>query len=571
MNDSKQRRLKDIDELLDENYPLLRNSEESKRVETHLRKIEELEKEIKRTRSDIKELEDERGRLLKITGPEEIAIGTQKWNVPFQRNPFFTGRKHVFEKLHEALFSSKIQVVNGLGGMGKTQTAVEYAYRYRNEYNAVLWSKADSHDAFFSGFAAIAQVLDLREKDEKYQNMIVAAVCRWLDRNQQWLLILDNADNPAIVLDFIPQNLNGQILLTSRATVFDILGITKPEEIKKMKPDEAKEFLTKRTGQEAPSQAEKDALSDIAKELDYLPLALEQAGAYINRVKCSFSTYLLSYRGRGLKLLSQSPPVAGKYPESVATTWLLNFDMVEKGSKASADLLKLSAFLNPDNIPLELMEQGAPELGELISPALSGIEDDPLLLDELLMPLTQYSLITRDTVLNTYSIHRLVQAVIRDRMKDDEKRMWAERAVRAVNLAFPDVEFKNWHLCDRILPHALVCAGFIDEWNFEFKEAARLLNQAGFYQHARAKYQEAEQLFKRALAIYEKSLGSDHPYVATSLNNLAGLYRAQGRFDEAEPLYERSLAICKKALGDEHPNTILVSKNLAGLIKEKRG
>ncbi len=504
-------------------------------------------------------------------GSEIEGSKTAFWNVPFQRNPFFTGRKHVFEKLHEALFSSKIQVVNGLGGMGKTQIAVEYAYRYRNEYNAVLWSKADSHDALFSGFTAIAQVLDLREKDEKDQNKIAAAVHRWLDRNQQWLLILDNADDPAIVKDFIPQNLNGQILLTSRATVFDILGITKPEEIKKMTPVEAKEFLTKRTGQEAPSQAEKDALSDIAKELDYLPLALEQAGAYINRVKCSFSTYLSSYRGRGLKLLSKSPPVAGEYPESVATTWLLNFDMVEKANQASADLLKFSAFLNPDNIPLELIKQGAPELGEVISEALSGIEDDPLLLDELLMPLTLYSLITRDTVLNTYSIHRLVQAVIRDRMKYDEKRMWAERAVRAVNLAFPNPEFKNWHLCDRILPHALVCAGFIDEWNFEFEEAARLLIRAGSYLHDRAKYQEAEQLYERALAILEKSLGKDHPDVAQSLNNLAELYRAQGRFDEAEPMYERALAICKKTLGDKHPNTITISQNLAELIRKMRG
>lgn len=99
----------------------------------------------------------------------------------------------------------------------------------------------------------------------------------------------------------------------------------------------------------------------------------------------------------------------------------------------------------------------------------------------------------------------------------------------AVNLAFPDLEFKNWHLCDRILPHALVCAGSIDEWNFEFEEAARLLNQAGFYQYERAKYQEAEPRYERALAIYEKSLG------------------------------------------DKHPNTITISQNLAELIREKRG
>jgi hypothetical protein len=106
-----------------------------------------------------------------------------------------------------------------------------------------------------------------------------------------------------------------------------------------MTPDEAAEFLLKRTGTKAQSEAEKQALSGIASELDFLPLALEQAGAYIKKIKCSFSTYLSSYRGRGLKLLSQSPPVAGKYPDSVATTWLLNFEMVEKANKASAEIL----------------------------------------------------------------------------------------------------------------------------------------------------------------------------------------------------------------------------------------
>lgn len=129
MNESKQRRLKDIDELLDRNYSLLKKSEESKRVETHPRKIEELEKEIKRTRDDIKELEEERKPLEKAAS-EEKAKGGQ-WNVPFQRNPYFTGREQVFEKLHEALISGKIQVIKGLGGMGKTQTAVEYAFRYK--------------------------------------------------------------------------------------------------------------------------------------------------------------------------------------------------------------------------------------------------------------------------------------------------------------------------------------------------------------------------------------------------------------------------------------------------------
>ena len=417
--------------------------------------------------------------------PRKQEFRAPPWNVPFQRNPYFTGREDVLEKLHNALKSDKAaalaQAISGLGGIGKTQTAVEYAYRYGSEYNAVLWVKADSREALISDYAALAHVLDLPEKDAKEQNLAVVAVRRWLENNSGWLLVFDNADEPGLLEEYIPINQKGHILLTSRAQLFDKLGISKPVELEKMPQDEAKEFLLKRTGRSQPNQAENEAILKITEELDYLPLALEQAGAYINKIKCSFADYLSSYRGRGLKLLRLSPPVAGKYPESVATTWLLNFEQVEKMSKASADLLRISAFLNPDNIPLELIANGVRELGDTISEALSDIENYPLALDELLLPLTQYSLITRNVSERTYSIHRLVQSVIRDRMDDKAQRLWAERTVRAVNSAFPSVEFQNWHLCKRMLPQAQLSAELIEECGFEFKEAGTLLNQAGLY------------------------------------------------------------------------------------------
>ncbi len=491
------------------------------------------------------------------------------WNVPFPRNPFFVGREKVLEQLHNSMKSNKavasFQAINGLGGIGKTQIAVEYSYRYRKEYEAVLWVRANSFEILVSDYVALAQVLNLPEKNAKEQNKTIDAVKRWLIGNSGWLLVFDNADEPGLLKNFFPFNSKGDILLTSRADNFDKLGIADPVNLDKMTPSEAKEFLKKRTGREASTQAEKDALSEITKELDYLPLALEQAGAYIKKASCSYSTYLSSYRGRGLKLLSQSPPDPKKYPESVATTWLLNFDMVEKANRASADILKFSAFLSPDSIPLELITTGASELGEDISKALSGFNDDPLLLDELLAPLTQYSLITRDISTRTYSIHRLLQAVIRNRLGVDTQRQWAERIVRSINSVFPDIEISNWYLCNRLLPHAMVCAGLIDQWGFEFKEAARLLNEAGNYKFELAQYVESEQLYKRALAIREKSLGEEHPDVATSLNNLAGLYRAQGKYAEAEHMYSHALAIREKSLGKGHPDVATSLNNLAEL------
>ncbi len=490
-------------------------------------------------------------------------------NIPFQRNPYFTGREDVLEKLHSALKSDKAaalaQAISGLGGIGKTQTAVEYTYRYRNEYDAVLWVKADSREALISDYAALAQVLDLPEKDAKEQNLIAAAVRRWLENNSGWLLVFDNADEPRLLEDYIPINHKGHILLTSRAQLFDNLGISKPVELEKMPPDEAKEFLLKRTGRSDLSQVENEAILKIVEELDYLPLALEQAGAYIKELKAGFSNYLSSYRTRGMDMFKKHLPVTGKYPKSVATTWLLNFEEVEKKSKASAELLTASAFLNPDNIPFELIIMGAPELGEMISSAIKGIEKDPLVLDELLLPLTRYSLISRDV--GTYSILRLVQAVIRDRIGKDAERIWAERTVKAINSAFPAVEFSNWHLCERLIPHAQAGFELIKKYEFEFEEAASLLNQTGFYLNEHARYAETEPMYRRALEMSEKLLGKNHNDVATSLNNLAGLYMTKGKYNQAKPMYKRALKIREKSLGKDHIDVAHSINNLAELYR----
>jgi len=532
-------------------------------------------------------------------------------NVPFQRNPYFTGREEVLKQLHSALKSNKAtalsQAINGHGGIGKTQTAVEYTYRYKSDYSAILWVNAGSREALMSDYAVLAHVLDLPEKDAKSQNLIAAAVRRWLENHSGWLLVFDNADEPRLLGNYIPISHKGHILLTSRAQLFDNPGISKTVELPKMPPDEAKEFLQKRTGRSNLIQEENEAILKIAEELDYLPLALEQAGAYIKELNAGFSNYLSSYRTRGMEMFKKNLPVTDKYPESVATTWLLNFEEIEKTSKASADLLTASAFLNPDNIPIELIIKGAPELGEIIKPAIEGKEYSPLVLDELLLPLIRYSLISRDVGTCTYSIHRLVQAVIRDRMGKDEERVWAERTVKAINRAFPGVEFSNWYFYERLIPHAQVGYELIRKYEFEFEEAVFLLNQAGVYKYERALYSEAESMYKlaleitekllgkdnltvasslnilallydsqgkpheaepmyeRALEIIEKSLGKDHPNVATSLNNLALIYYALGKYDKAEPMYRRALEIREKSLGKDHPNVAILLNNLAGL------
>ena len=191
-----------------------------------------------------------------------------------------------------------------------------------------------------------------------------------------------------------------------------------------MSPEESKQFLLRRTGRnDIPlNQNENDAIEQLGKELDYFPLALEQAGAFILEESSSFNDYLISYRKKGLELLEETK--SDMYPKSIATTWSLNFEQVKHTSNAAIDLLYVSAFLSPYSIPLELIAHGAKELGPALSVSLADVESKPILLNKVLEPLSKYSLISLDLVSHTYSIHRMVQAVLKDKMDSDTRRQW---------------------------------------------------------------------------------------------------------------------------------------------------
>ncbi len=500
-----------------------------------------------------------------------VAKTFRPWNVPHSRNEAFTGREEILTQLCADLEKKNKQALFGLGGVGKTQIAVEYACRQREEYTAVLWTFADSEQSVRGGFSAIAKLLDLPEKDSAEQAKVTGAVKSWLEQNQGWLLVLDNADDPALLKPFLPQQGKGHILLTSRAHTFHALGILTPCEIDVLSKDEAREFLLRRTGKDA--NAKSFGADALARELGYLPLALEQAAAYIVENGTNFESYLAGFKKQRLKLIEKQGPVLGndekaQQKRTVTTTWSLNFADIEKQSPASADLLRLSAFLAPDAIPLELLEKGGKQLTKPLADKLAEAADNPLIIDELLSPLLRFSLVRRAEEKRTYSIHPLLQEVVRHGLSKKEQKDWAERTVRALNAAFPDVKkFENWPAVDRLLPHALACDGLIKSWGLEFVEAAWLLNQTAYYLEDRAEYAQAEPLHRRALAIYEKALGPEHSETATSLNNLAVFLWAQGKLDEAEPLHRRVLAIREKSLGPEHTNTATSLNNLAALLK----
>ncbi|MBV8606478.1 MAG: tetratricopeptide repeat protein, partial [Singulisphaera sp.] len=454
--------------------------------------------------------------------------------------------------------------------------------------------------------------LGLPGKDARDSTEVVAAVRRWLGREPGYLLILDNADEPALVKPFLPPTPTGHVLLTSRAHNFDRLNLRRPIALPVLEPDEALTFLGKRTRREGRlDPAEQDAARTLARELGYLPLALEQAAAYMVEHEEPFSVYLDAYHTLRLKLLDEMGPVTDEYPETVRATWKYSFDAVAKASPASIVLLRLSAFFAPDAIPYELILRGAAVFGELLASALAsspGCEygpshskrtkttakdvrrnklinypmsrwflcegyfvpnlhpEDGYALNKLLAPLARHSLVRRNPKARTYSVHRLVQALLLDGLAAATRKDLAERAVKALYRTFPDVNYANWPRCERLVPHALAILGWIEGEDLRVWEAARLLNEAGSYLYHRARYAEAGPLYRRALAICEQALGPDHPDTALSLNNLAALYDAQGRYVEAEPPYRRALAISETKLGSEHPRTITCRAHLAALL-----
>jgi tetratricopeptide (TPR) repeat protein len=493
------------------------------------------------------------------------------WNVPYPRNVFFTGREDILKVLYDTFLRSKTDTLSsplalvGLGGIGKTQTAVEYAYRYSRNYQVVLFAQATSHAIITNSFLTIAQLLDLPLRDAQDQSTTVSAVRSWLEMHTDWLLILDDADDLAVTFDFLPSNIKGHILLTTRNR---ITGTFTHVEVSKMSLKEGTLFLLRR-GRIIRLDARIDTVSatelataeHIVQVLDGLPLALDQAGAFIEETECSVSDYLQLYQVHSAKLLRMRGSLDSTHPEAIPFTWASAFHRLEKTNPAAADLLRFFVFLSPDDIPEEIIINGASELGPLIEP----FAVDSYALDLAIEALHRYSLVRFDPKAKTVTIHRLVQVVLRDEMDKRQQYQWAERAVRTISKIFPIADPPTWSLCQRYLPHALICTSLIDQWNMTFPEAVQLLNHVGDYLKQRAQYEEAEPLYQRASLICEQQLGSEHPTTADSLNNLANLYHHQGKYNEAEALYQRVLSIRKHQLGAEHPSTATSLNNLAVL------
>jgi len=502
------------------------------------------------------------------------------WMVPYQRNPFFTGREEVLKNLYDALRVGKTVAVvqpralTGLGGIGKTQTAVEYAYRYYSDYpEAILWARADSREGLVTDFVAMAHALNLPEKEKQDQNLVIDAVKRWLKEHANWLLILDNVEDLVMIKNVLPSAYRGHILLTTRMQATG--GTARSVEIEQMESEEGTLFLLRRATMLAPDallnaalEADKVKAQAITLNMGGLPLALDQAGAYIEETGCSLSDYLDFFEQRRAKLLQRRGPSSSDHPESIATTWSLSFEQVEQANPAAAELLRFCAFLHPDAIPEEVITEGAPVLGPILEPIAADLPE----LNEAIGILFRFSLVRRDRGTKLLSIHRLVQAVLIDDMDNESLHLWAERTVRAIIQTLPLVDYQQWPTIaprwQRCLAQALTCAKLINQEHIWDVESAAFLRVIGFYLYLCGQFTEAEPLFRNSLIICEQVLGPGSSGVCTCLTDLGLNCKAQGRYEEAEQFHRQALACWEKIFGPKSSDVATSLNNIAFVYKE---
>ena len=464
------------------------------------------------------------------------------WNVPHRRNPNFTGREDELRELRAALtngYAAAIVPIAGLGGAGKTQLALEYAYRQMADYDAVWWLRAEDSATLAVDCAQLATPLGLPERGLADQQATAAAVLAWLGRHPGWLLIFDNARSAAACRAWLPAAGTGHVILTSRDPNWR--EVARPLRLPALPRAEAVAFLQKRSGLEEPAAA-----GELCDALGNLPLAIEHTAAYIDATGISIADYLERYRGAPRQLLT----------DAVAATWEISFEQLRTETDAAPgalDLLNLIAFLAPDDIDSRLV---------------AGRFPDALQLDRACAGLLRYALI--EARAGTIWVHRLVQAATRARLaREGLEREWAEAAVKLVDDAFPFKldKVETWSASVRLLPHALAAAGHSESLGVALETTGRLLNQVGLYLDNRAQLAEAEGSLKRALAIGEKVYGPDHPTVATDANNLGQILQAQGDLAGALEYTRRALAIDEKIYGPEHPNVARNANNIGSILE----
>ncbi|OEV21192.1 ATP/GTP-binding protein [Streptomyces nanshensis] len=491
-------------------------------------------------------------------GPRFPGTVPRIWNVP-PRNPGFTGRSLVLERMRDqlgggmAVVLPQPQTLYGLGGVGKTQVALEYVHRFMADYDLVWWISSEQSDDVVASLAELAVRLGAQGgEDMAAASQEAVDLLRRGVPSDRWLLVFDNADDPETLRRHFPQGGSGHILVTSRNQSWSQHGDALPVDV--FLREESVEHLQRR----APGLSDEDA-DQVATAVGDLPLAVEQAAAWIAETATPIDTYLEQLARQAPQVLALNQPAG--YPEPVAATWNISIARLKERSPAAVRLLQLCAFFAPEPISANLLY--SKEMIEALKPYDSSLQEK-LVLGRVIREIGRFALAKVDQVSNSIQVHRLVQAVIKAQLSEEEQREARHVVHRILAGARPDDDEpidnpETWPRFATIWPHL----GPSDARHCKEPETRRLLIDRVRYLWKRGDVRTAWTLGEELRQTWLEMLGERDLQYLYLCFHLSNILRTRGRYVEAKELDEFTLDRQREVLGPEHPHTYMTTSSLA--------
>ncbi len=475
------------------------------------------------------------------------------WNVP-GRLATFTGRDDLLETIHRQLTAdgrvavtgiSAATALHGLGGVGKTQLAIEYAWRHAHDYSLVWWIDAEQASLIGERIAGLGVPLGLSLSGEVGQD--AASVLAALRQRTDWLLIFDNVELAQDIQSWLP--IGGNILITSRNPVWG--GVATRIQVDMLARAETRLLLSRRVG-----NLDSVTADGLADELGDLPLAVEQAAAYLETTGLTPATYLERFRNSRGQMISRGRDLV--YGGSVDTAWELTLDRLQQRTPAAVQLLQLCAHLGPHPIPLSLFREHHDILLTSGQAAVVASEVD---FDDLIGILLSFSLARRDG--DAIQVHRLVSAVVRAHQMPDAHQSTADTVCRLVTTAATSdpqdpTTWPTWTALGAHLLHLSASLGLEDRHHLRGTLAAYC-----WYLFARGDYNAARRLDTAHHGAYRVLLGDDHADTIAVAHNLGAVLSVLGEHETARALKHDVLIRRRRQLGPDHLTTLVSATNLA--------
>ena len=487
-----------------------------------------------------------------------IAAG-RAWNIP-PRNPSFTGRSQLLDELHDVLAwrgTSVVQALHGTGGIGKTALAIEFAHRSAADYDVAWWVPAEEPKLVPEQLAALSRILGLASEEERV-DAAVDRVLHALHGQGRWLLIYDNAEDPAALISFLPGGA-GHVLITSRSPGW--WDVATPIEIDVLDRAESITLLTGRAARLSPVEANR-----VAEVLGDLPLALAQAAAYLDECGITVDDYVELVADRASEVLAHGTPSG--YPAPLAASLSLAFDKLASQCQAGLALLRIAAELAPEPIPLKLLSSQYEQLPD----ALRQIVADPVAFADLIRDLRRRALVRVGD--GSFQLHRLTQAILRSDPSADRAisaQVASSTALSLLSRAVPENPWRNpdsWPMWRVLLPHVLAVAHSMTYLDTDPSAviATDLLQSAGTYLRDIGDCEAAQPLYEELHTRNKQQYGERHVQTLRSASLLAAVLGELGHYSRAQAVAENSLDGCKQLLGDDDPDTLFSAQILGSIL-----